>query len=84
MLVVFEKGELLRHIGHLDLMRAMQRAREILKLPGPAPFAPEMESRIRAEFPGLVSGELRMPEGWDTEDERSARSVAETTPRVVG
>lgn len=26
MLVVFEKGALLRHIGHLDLMRAMQRA----------------------------------------------------------
>lgn len=26
MLVVFEKGERLRHIGHLDLMRAMQRA----------------------------------------------------------
>lgn len=25
MLVVFEKGEALRHIGHLDLMRAMQR-----------------------------------------------------------
>ncbi len=25
MLVVFEKGEPLRHIGHLDLMRAMQR-----------------------------------------------------------
>ncbi len=25
MLVVFQKGEALRHIGHLDLMRAMQR-----------------------------------------------------------
>ena len=26
MLVVFEKKERLRHVGHLDLMRAMQRA----------------------------------------------------------
>ncbi len=26
MMVVFEKGEALRHIGHLDLMRTMQRA----------------------------------------------------------
>ena len=26
MLAVFEKGERLRHIGHLDIMRAMQRA----------------------------------------------------------
>ncbi len=25
-IAVFEKGERLRHIGHLDLMRAMQRA----------------------------------------------------------
>jgi radical SAM-linked protein len=33
MLVVFEKGELLRHIGHLDLMRAMQRALRRAGLP---------------------------------------------------
>ena len=26
MMVAFEKGEALRHIGHLDLMRTMQRA----------------------------------------------------------
>ena len=26
MLAVFRKGERLRHIGHLDIMRAMQRA----------------------------------------------------------
>ena len=26
MYVVFEKGERLRHIGHLDIMRTMQRA----------------------------------------------------------
>ena len=33
MLVVFEKGELVRHIGHLDLMRAMQRALRRAGLP---------------------------------------------------
>lgn len=33
MLVVFEKGEPLRHIGHLDLMRAMQRALRRAGLP---------------------------------------------------
>ncbi len=26
MIISFEKGELVRHIGHLDLMRSMQRA----------------------------------------------------------
>lgn len=33
MLVVFEKGALLRHIGHLDLMRAMQRALRRSEMP---------------------------------------------------
>lgn len=33
MLVVFEKGERLRHIGHLDLMRTMQRALRRSDLP---------------------------------------------------
>ena len=36
MLAVFCKGERLRHIGHLDLMRAMQRAlRQAETLPEP-------------------------------------------------
>ncbi len=53
--------------GSLDTQaRAMQRAREILQRPAPPPFAPEVESKIRAEFPGLVAGELAMPEGWGT------------------
>ena len=33
MIVVFEKGARLRHIGHLDLMRAMQRALRRSDLP---------------------------------------------------
>ena len=33
MLAVFTKGERLRHIGHLDLMRAMQRALRRSELP---------------------------------------------------
>ncbi|MGE5072880.1 MAG: trimethylamine methyltransferase family protein [Anaerolineae bacterium] len=52
--------------GSLDThARAMARAREILARPGPAPFPPEVESRIRLEFPGLVPGELEMPQGWE-------------------
>ncbi len=63
--------------GSLDThARAMQRVREILKRPAAASFAPEVEARIRAEFPGLVSGELRMPEGWETENEASATASA--------
>jgi trimethylamine--corrinoid protein Co-methyltransferase len=51
--------------GSLDThARALQRARDILLRPAAPPFSPEVESRIRAEFPGLVTGELEMPEGW--------------------
>ena len=32
-MVAFEKGEALRHIGHLDLMRTMQRALRRSNLP---------------------------------------------------
>ena len=52
--------------GSLDThARAMQRVREILARPAPPPFPPEVESRIRTEFPGLVPGALEMPEGWE-------------------
>jgi len=44
--------------------RAMARARDILAKVGPPSLTPEAESRIRAEFPGLVSGELVMPKDW--------------------
>ena len=54
-----------RSKGALDThARAMLRARDILARANPARFPAEVETRIRAEFPGLVSGCLEMPEGW--------------------
>ncbi len=51
--------------GALDThARAMRRVREILARPAAPPFPADVESRIRAEFPGLVAGDLQMPEGW--------------------
>ena len=60
--------------GSLDThARAMQRALEIIQRPAAAPFPPEVESRIRAEFPGLVPGELRVPDDWKTAAEAAVR-----------
>jgi trimethylamine--corrinoid protein Co-methyltransferase len=51
--------------GSLDAQgRAMQRAREILGLENMAGFPPEIDARIHAEFGGLVSGDLKLPDGW--------------------
>jgi len=51
--------------GSLDTQaRAMQRVREILTKDAPALISPEVDAQIRAEFTGLVSGELEVPEGW--------------------
>ena len=44
--------------GALDSQeRAIRRARLILSKPNPAALAPELDARLRQEFPGLVSGE---------------------------
>lgn len=50
--------------GAMDTQRrAMGKAREILA--GASAVLPEAaEVQIRAEFPGLVSGDLNIPEGW--------------------
>ena len=40
--------------------RAMRRVREILSKPGSALFPADVESRIRAEFPKLVAGDLEL------------------------
>jgi trimethylamine--corrinoid protein Co-methyltransferase len=62
--------------GSLDMhARALQRAREILGRPSAAPFSAEVESRIRVEFPGLVSGDIQMPQGWETGAEQPAASA---------
>jgi trimethylamine--corrinoid protein Co-methyltransferase len=51
--------------GALDTQaRAMQRVREILAKDAPALISPDVDAQIRAEFEGIVSGELEMPEGW--------------------
>jgi len=43
--------------------RAMARVREILTKDVPSLISPDVEARIRAEFAGLVSGNLEVPEG---------------------
>ena len=51
--------------GSLDTQaRAMQRVREILTKETPDLISPELDAQIRAEFEGMVSGELEVPEGW--------------------
>jgi len=48
--------------GSLDTQaHAVQRANEILAKSSSAIFPPEVETRIRAEFPDLVPGVLEMP-----------------------
>lgn len=51
--------------GALDTQaRAMNRVREILTGNYPSFVSPEMDARIRAEFPGLPVCDLTAPEGW--------------------
>jgi trimethylamine--corrinoid protein Co-methyltransferase len=51
--------------GALDThARAMLRAREILSMNTATGFLPEVDARIRAEFKGLVPGNLETVEGW--------------------
>ena len=53
MMVVFEKGETLRYIGHLDLMRAMQRA---LRRSGlPIRYSNGFNPHIRLSFAAPLS-----------------------------
>jgi hypothetical protein len=42
----------------------MLRVRDILSHDSTALFSPEVDARIRAEYPDLISGKLEMPEGW--------------------
>jgi trimethylamine--corrinoid protein Co-methyltransferase len=70
--------------GSLDThARAVQRAREILARPAAAPFPAEVETRIRVEFPGLVPGDLHMPEGWETPNERPADATGNGSVQVL-
>jgi trimethylamine--corrinoid protein Co-methyltransferase len=51
--------------GALDTQaRAMNRVREILTATYPAFISPDVDARLRGEFPGLLDGDLTVPEGW--------------------
>jgi trimethylamine--corrinoid protein Co-methyltransferase len=43
---------------------ALRRAKQLLCKPNPAAIAPDVDARIRAEFAGLVPGNIEVPEGW--------------------
>ena len=53
MMVVFEEGEALRHIGHLDLMRTMQRALRRSNLP--IKYSNGFNPHIRLSFAAPLS-----------------------------
>ena len=53
MMVVFEKGEALRHIGHLDLMRTMQRVLRRSNLP--IKYSNGFNPHIRLSFAAPLS-----------------------------
>jgi len=44
--------------------RAMDKALDILSAPNSRAIAPQVDRRIRQEFPGLVAGDARAPAGW--------------------
>jgi trimethylamine--corrinoid protein Co-methyltransferase len=44
--------------------RAIQRVKEILTRDNPAVFSPDVDSRLRGEFIGMVAGDSTPPEGW--------------------
>ncbi|MBL7163939.1 MAG: trimethylamine methyltransferase family protein [Anaerolineales bacterium] len=51
--------------GSLDAQaRAMDELRQILGRQNQAAFSPEIEARIRAEFPEMPPGDSKLPEGW--------------------
>jgi trimethylamine--corrinoid protein Co-methyltransferase len=53
---------------------AMDRVRDILTSESAAGFTPEEESRIRATFTGLVSGDLVPPAGWKPVEHHERRA----------
>ena len=68
--------------GGLDAnARSMRKAKDILTRANPAAFSPELDAKIRAEFPALVAGDSYPPQGWyraaaptgDEEDELGVR-----------
>jgi trimethylamine--corrinoid protein Co-methyltransferase len=63
--------------GALDTQaRALRRAREILQRKNSAVFPPEVDGRIRAQFKGLVPGDLEIPMQLSNQDAVESRSKA--------
>lgn len=51
--------------GGLDAQaRAMRKVKQILTRENPARLPDELDALVRAEFPGMVSGDSLPPEGW--------------------
>ena len=44
--------------------KAMEIARELLGEDRKSLLSPEIEERLRAEFPGMVAGDVTIPDGW--------------------
>lgn len=70
--------------GAMDTQaRALERVREILSFDNPVVFSPEVDARIRAEFPGLVRGDATLPEGWKRVSRDEANRPARRERRHV-
>lgn len=85
MLVVFEKGERLRHIGHLDLMRAMQRAlrRSDLPLQYSQGFNPHILLNFAAPLSVGISGLreiMEVPVGAEISEEVFKEKLSQALP----
>lgn len=44
--------------------RAMKRVRELMATNATSLISPDVDARIRAQFTGLVDGDLEIPQGW--------------------
>ena len=68
--------------GGLDSQaRAMRRVHDILTRPNQAGFTPELDTRIRETFAGLVMAELKPPAGWTRPEESAGRDRGERRRR---
>jgi len=63
---------------------AMERARDILTRDNPAVFAPEVDARVRAAFPGLVRGDSIPPAGWTRPEPAAGRRARGERRRAAG
>ena len=88
MMVVFEKGEILRHIGHLDLMRTMQRAlrRSGLPVVYSKGFNPHMELSFASPLGVGVVGQgevMDVPLAEDISEAEFAEKLSKAMPSCM-